>query len=151
MTVEIDHNALRSGLDKKARAREGDGRREKAREESSGGRGGFLRSLRRFFGGYIFSSLTHRILFLNLAALGVLMSGILYINQFRDGLIDARVESLMIQGEIIAGAIAASANVETNAILIDPDKLQSVMIGGRTDSEFIRIEQGNVNFSAIRF
>ncbi|MAZ17542.1 stimulus-sensing domain-containing protein [Oricola sp.] len=129
MTVEIDHNALRSGLDKKARAREGDGRREKAREESSGGRGGFLRSLRRFFGGYIFSSLTHRILFLNLAALGVLMSGILYINQFRDGLIDARVESLMIQGEIIAGAIAASANVETNAILIDPDKLLELQAG----------------------
>jgi hypothetical protein len=65
---------------------------------------------------FIFSSLTHRILFLNLAALGVLMSGILYINQFREGLIDARVESLMTQGEIIAGAIAASASVETNAI-----------------------------------
>ena len=129
MTVEIDHNALRSGLDKKARARDGDGAREKAREETAGGRGGFLRSLRRFFGGYIFSSLTHRILFLNLAALGVLMSGILYINQFRDGLIDARVESLMIQGEIIAGAIAASANVETNAILIDPDKLLELQAG----------------------
>ena len=129
MTVEIDHNALRSGLDKKARARDGGGAREKAREENAGGGGGFLRSLRRFFGGYIFSSLTHRILFLNLAALGVLMSGILYINQFRDGLIDARVESLMIQGEIIAGAIAASANVETNAILIDPDKLLELQAG----------------------
>ena len=129
MTVEIDHNALRSGLDKTARAREGDGAREKAREESANGRGGLLRSLRRFFGGYLFSSLTHRILFLNLAALGVLMSGILYINQFRDGLIDARVESLMIQGEIIAGAIAASANVETNAILIDPDKLLELQAG----------------------
>jgi two-component system sensor histidine kinase ChvG len=57
------------------------------------------------------------------------MSGILYINQFRDGLIDARVESLMIQGEIIAGAIAASANVETNAILIDPDKLLELQAG----------------------
>jgi len=129
MTVEIDHNALRSGLDKTARAREGDPVREKAREESANGRGGFLRALRRFFSGYIFSSLTHRILFLNLAALGVLMSGILYINQFRDGLIDARVESLMIQGEIIAGAIAASANVETNAILIDPDKLLELQAG----------------------
>ncbi|MAS06943.1 MAG: histidine kinase [Ahrensia sp.] len=100
-----------------------------AREERANGRGGFLRALRRVFGGYIFSSLTHRILFLNLAALGVLMSGILYINQFRDGLIDARVESLMIQGEIIAGAIAASANVETNAILIDPDKLLELQAG----------------------
>ena len=129
MTVEIDHNALRSGLDKTAKTREGDGPHEMAREERANGRGGFLRALRRVFGGYIFSSLTHRILFLNLAALGVLMSGILYINQFRDGLIDARVESLMIQGEIIAGAIAASANVETNAILIDPDKLLELQAG----------------------
>ena len=35
---------------------------------------------------------------------GCWSSGILYLNQFRDGLIDARVESLMTQGEIIAGA-----------------------------------------------
>ncbi|TCD16019.1 sensor histidine kinase [Oricola cellulosilytica] len=90
---------------------------------------GIVRPLRRVFGHYLFSSLTRRILFLNLAALGVLMSGILYINQFRDGLIDARVESLMTQGEIIAGAIAASANVETNGILIDPDKLLELQAG----------------------
>ena len=67
--------------------------------------------LRRLFGHYVFSSLTRRILVLNLAALGVLVSGILYLNQFREGLIDARVESLMTQGEIIAAAIAASATV----------------------------------------
>src|ERR671919_108805 len=79
--------------------------------------------LRRFLGHYIFSSLTRRILFLNLAALGVLVIGILYLNQFREGLIDARVESLMTQGEIIAGAIAASATVETDSISIDPEKL----------------------------
>ncbi|MBA3448380.1 MAG: sensor N-terminal transmembrane domain-containing protein, partial [Pseudaminobacter sp.] len=65
--------------------------------------------LRRFLGHHVFSSLTRRILFLNLAGLGVLVIGILYLNTFRDGLIDARVESLMTQGEIIAGAIAASA------------------------------------------
>ncbi|GAB4357742.1 MAG: sensor histidine kinase [Oricola sp.] len=92
-------------------------------------RKGVLKAVRRLFGGFLFSSLTHRILFLNLAALGVLMSGILYINQFREGLIDARVESLMTQGEIIAGAIAASANVETNSILIDPDKLLELQAG----------------------
>ena len=67
--------------------------------------------LRRFLGHYVFSSLTRRILFLNLAGLGVLVVGILYLNTFRDGLIDARVESLMTQGEIIAGAIAATATV----------------------------------------
>ncbi|WP_306118551.1 MULTISPECIES: sensor histidine kinase [unclassified Roseitalea] len=84
---------------------------------------------RRLFGRPLFSSITRRILILNLAALGLLMSGILYLNQFRDGLIDARVESLMTQGEIIAGAIAASASVETDAILIDPEKLLELQAG----------------------
>ncbi|MCC2112373.1 MAG: stimulus-sensing domain-containing protein, partial [Hyphomicrobiales bacterium] len=41
----------------------------------------------------------------------------------------ARVESLMTQGEIIAGAIAASATVETDAITIDPDRLLEMQAG----------------------
>jgi two-component system sensor histidine kinase ChvG len=85
--------------------------------------------LQRFLGHYIFSSLTRRILFLNLAALCVLVVGILYLNQFRDGLIEARVESLRTQGEIIAGAIAASATVETDSISIDPEKLLEMQAG----------------------
>ena len=85
--------------------------------------------LRRFFGHHVFSSLTRRILYLNLAGLGVLVLGILYLNQFRDGLIEARVESLMTQGEIIAAAIAASATVETDAITIDPEKLLELQAG----------------------
>lgn len=85
--------------------------------------------LQRFLGHYIFSSLTRRILFLNLAALCVLVVGILYLNQFRDGLIEARVESLMTQGEIIAGAIAASATIETDSISIDPEKLLELQAG----------------------
>lgn len=85
--------------------------------------------LRRIFGGFIFSSLTRRILFLNLAALLVLVSGILYLNQFREGLIDARVESLLTQGEIIAGAIAASASVEVDSMTIDPQKLLELQAG----------------------
>jgi two-component system sensor histidine kinase ChvG len=85
--------------------------------------------LRRFLGHHVFSSLTRRILFLNLAGLGVLVVGILYLNQFREGLIDARVESLRTQGEIIAGAIAASATVETDSIMIDPEKLLELQAG----------------------
>jgi two-component system sensor histidine kinase ChvG len=84
---------------------------------------------RRFLGHHVFSSLTRRILFLNLAGLAVLVAGILYLNTFRDGLIDARVESLMTQGEIIAGAIASSATVETDAISIDPEKLLELQAG----------------------
>ena len=85
--------------------------------------------LSRFLGHHFFSSLTRRILVLNLAGLAVLVAGIMYLNTFRDGLIDARVESLMTQGEIIAGAIAASATVETDAISIDPEKLLELQAG----------------------
>ncbi len=85
--------------------------------------------VRRTLSRVIFSSLTRRILFLNLAALLVLLSGILYLNQFREGLIDARVESLLTQGEIIAAAIAGSASVETDSITIDPAKLLELQAG----------------------
>jgi two-component system, OmpR family, sensor histidine kinase ChvG len=94
--------------------------------------------VRRFVSRYIFSSLTRRILFLNLAGLGILVSGIFYLTQFREGLIDARVESLMTQGQIIAGAIASAATVETDSIRIDPEKLLELQAGQslspRTDS-----------------
>ncbi|WP_370878530.1 stimulus-sensing domain-containing protein [Pararhizobium capsulatum] len=85
--------------------------------------------IRRLFGNAVFSSLTRRILFFNLVALVVLVGGIMYLNQFREGLIDARVESLLTQGEIIAGAIAASASVDTNSITIDPEKLLELQAG----------------------
>src|SRR5690606_27914724 len=90
---------------------------------------GLMVPTRHSRGHHIFSSLTRRILFLNLAGLAVLVIGILYLNTFRDGLIDARVESLMTQGEIIAGAIAASATVETDSISIDPEKLLELQAG----------------------
>jgi len=70
-----------------------------------------------------FSSLTRRIVVLNLIGLAILVSGILYLNQFRAGLIDAKVQSLLTQGEIIARAIAASAGVDTNEGEIDLEKL----------------------------
>ena len=85
--------------------------------------------VRRIFGHALFSSLTRRIVFFNLAALFVLVGGILYLNQFREGLIDARVESLLTQGEIMAGAISASASVDTNSITIDPQKLLELQAG----------------------
>ncbi|WP_234430483.1 stimulus-sensing domain-containing protein, partial [Brucella melitensis] len=89
----------------------------------------FLSPLRKFLGQYLFSSLTRRILFLNLAALAVLVSGILYMNQFREGLIDAKIESLLTQGKIIAAAISASVTVDTNSLLIDPEKLLELQAG----------------------
>ena len=67
--------------------------------------------------------MTRRIVVLNLSGLFVLLLLFLYVNQFREGLIDARVQSLQAQGEIIAAAIAASATVETDSLTIDPEKL----------------------------
>ena len=69
---------------------------------------------------YGFSSLSRRIVVLNLIGLAILVSGILYLNQFRAGLIDAKVQSLLTQGEIIAGALAASAGVDTDQVQLDP-------------------------------
>ena len=77
----------------------------------------------------LFPSLTRRILFLNLAALAILLSSILYLNQFREGLIDAKIESLLTQGLIISGAISASATVSPDAITIDPEKLIQLQQG----------------------
>ncbi|TCT08291.1 sensor histidine kinase [Aquabacter spiritensis] len=88
-----------------------------------------LRRVRRFVAFNGFSSLTRRIVLLNLAGLCALVSGILYLSEFRAGLIDARVQSLLVQGEIIAAAIAASAQVETNAITIDPERLLELQAG----------------------
>lgn len=85
--------------------------------------------IRRVFGHAVFSSLTRQILFFNLVALVVLVGGILYLNQFREGLIDAKVESLLTQGEIIAAAVSASAQVDTNSITIDPQKLLELQAG----------------------
>jgi two-component system sensor histidine kinase ChvG len=75
------------------------------------------------------SSLTRRILVLNLGGLLVLVVAFLYLNQFRADIIDARVQSLQTQGEIIAAAIAASAAVETDTITIDPEKLLQLAPG----------------------
>ncbi|WP_137388408.1 sensor histidine kinase [Rhodoligotrophos defluvii] len=81
------------------------------------------------------SSLTARIILLNIAGLIILVSGILYFNQFRQGLIDARVQSLIPQAHIIAGAIAASATVDTDSILIDPDRFLDLQSGTPFGSE----------------
>ena len=75
------------------------------------------------------SSLTRRIVFLNIAGLLALVVSILYLSQYRAGLIDARVQSMLVQGEIIASAVAASATVETDTITIDPDKLLELQTG----------------------
>ncbi len=77
-----------------------------------------------------FSSITRRIVLLNLAGLIALVSGILYLSEYRAGLIDARIQSLLTQGEIIAGAIAASATADNNTLTVDPEKLTADLADG---------------------
>lgn len=117
-------------LAQKAAKAEGDGQ-DVPREPRA--RLGALRRMARsawaFFVSQSFSSLTRRIVFLNLAGLAALVVGVMYLSQFRAGLIDARVQSLLVQSEIIAGAIAASATVETDSITIDPDRLLELQAG----------------------
>src|SRR6516162_1713164 len=88
---------------------------------------GWLSRAGQFLFTLSFSSLTRRIVSLNIAGLLALVASILYLSQFRAGLIDARAQSLLVQAEIIAGAIAASATVQTNTI--DPDRLLDLKPG----------------------
>ncbi len=83
----------------------------------------------QFFLSQGLSSLTRRIVFLNVAGLFALLFGIFYLSQFRAGLIDARVQSLVIQGEIIAGAIATSATSDTYGPIIDGERQLELLPG----------------------
>jgi two-component system sensor histidine kinase ChvG len=91
--------------------------------------GRMVAAIHRLLALTVFSSLTWRIVTLNLVALAVLVTGIVYLNQWRAGLIDARIQSLRVQGEIMAAAIAASATVDSDVIQVDPDKLLELNSG----------------------
>ncbi len=133
MALELDTSGEADGTPRRDAAQQA----QSAHERSASLRAlGQLRVRRRVLtriggaiGPYLSSSLTRRILVLNLAGLCALVGGILYLNQFRAGLIDARVQSLLTQGEIIAGAIAASATVETDGLMVDPEQLLQLQAG----------------------
>ncbi len=61
-----------------------------------------------------FSSLTRRIISYNIVGLIILVAGVLVLNQYQAGLIDARINSLATQGQLIAGALAEFA-------ILDPE------------------------------
>lgn len=81
------------------------------------------RRLRRTLEASFSSSLTRRIVTLNLGGLVVLVLGFLWLNHFRADIIEAKSQSLKTQAAIIAAAIAASAAVDTDTIWVDPEKL----------------------------
>ncbi len=57
----------------------------------------------------LYSPLTVRILALNIPALGILLAGALFLGQYRDGLVQAKIDSLRIQGQMMAGALGEAA------------------------------------------
>jgi two-component system sensor histidine kinase ChvG len=65
------------------------------------------------------SSLTQRIVAINLIGLAVLVAGVLTLNQLRSELVQMRVNSLITQGEIVATAIAELAAVTPEATRYD--------------------------------
>ena len=82
-----------------------------------------------------FSSLTRRIVVLNLIGLAILVAGILYLNDLRAALIGAEVQSLQTQGEIISRAIAASAGVDAGQSDVDPETILEREMGDAAFSE----------------
>ena len=114
---QIESQASSAGLDE-----------AQARPASAGSH--WLARALHFFVAQSSSSLTRRIVVLNVTGLVALSISIIFLSQFRAGLIDARIQSLLVQGQIIAGAIASSATVETDSsITLDPDKLLNLHPG----------------------
>jgi two-component system sensor histidine kinase ChvG len=73
-----------------------------------------------------FSSLTRRIVFLNVFGLLALVVAIVPLNQVREGLIQASIRSLTVQGEMIAGAATAESG---STITFDPNKVPDLQTG----------------------
>jgi two-component system sensor histidine kinase ChvG len=71
-------------------------------------------------------SLAKRIVFSNLVGLAILLGGYLYLNQYKDWLVDAKVDSLTAQGEIIAQAIAANATSGGPRTVWDPEAIPEI-------------------------
>jgi two-component system sensor histidine kinase ChvG len=92
-----------------------------------------LRRLWQFSVRQSFSSLTRRIIFLNVAGLLALVIGILSLSQFRAGLIDAQVQSLQPQAKIISKWIAAQGTADSDVITMDPERLQELQLGESYD------------------
>jgi two-component system sensor histidine kinase ChvG len=85
---------------------------------------GPLATLRGLLPNFGFKSLYWRILFANVTGLLVMLLGFIYLSQHQAWLIEAKRESLQAQGQIMATAIAESANGQVPRVAFpDPDKL----------------------------
>ncbi|HEX8232778.1 MAG TPA: stimulus-sensing domain-containing protein [Caulobacteraceae bacterium] len=73
------------------------------------------------------SRLGRLIVVLNLLGLAVLISGALITNEFRRGLIQARIDSLSTQGELIANVIAGAATVGSPYPMLEGDRAGDII------------------------
>ncbi|MCC7253346.1 stimulus-sensing domain-containing protein [Hyphomicrobium sp.] len=85
---------------------------------------------------FIAGSLLRRILVASLAGLVVMIGGILYFSENNAWLLDAKRESLRVQGEIIAAAIAGNARVETGRLVIHTDPTAEEEVASPYDDAF---------------
>lgn len=85
---------------------------------------------------FIAGSLLRRILVASFAGLVVMIAGILYFSENNAWLIDAKRESLRVQGEIIAAAIAGDARVETGRLVIHADPTADDDLASAFDDAF---------------
>ncbi len=72
---------------------------------------------------YAPAHLTSRILIINLIGLVILVVGILFFSQSRKSLIDARVQSLMTQAQIMAAAVSSAVTTDADQLILDPERL----------------------------
>jgi two-component system, OmpR family, sensor histidine kinase ChvG len=75
---------------------------------------------------FMSGSLARRIFFANVLGLATLVTGILVLSQHNAWLIDAKRESLIAQGEIIAAGIASNAAMDKGRMVLDPDRLPEI-------------------------
>lgn len=107
-----------------------------------------LRAGRHFFDRYRFNSITRRIIVINVIGVGVLVSGIFYLNQYRYKFMGNRVETLTTQAQIIAVAIAQTSKTNTDAAtesgkaadenkIVVPSGLSNPELSFRVDPEVV--------------
>lgn len=73
------------------------------------------------------SLLTLRILAVNVIALGILVGGLFYLDEFRQGLIRSQIEDLRTHAEVIAGAIAEAATTGPEAKRIERAEAMQIL------------------------
>lgn len=82
------------------------------------------------------SPLMGRIMFVNAIALVILVGSVLYLNEFKQNLIDARTDALSVQASIIAGALGESAVAGPESTEIDLPQARQIIVRlvGPTDN-----------------